>query len=150
MEQNRLVKLRLRRAGRKKMPIYKIVAADSRSRRDGRFIETVGQYDPNFHPAKVDVNENRALYWLKNGAQPTLTVRNLLSGKGLMLRHHLMKKGADEQTINAELSKWASLQESKLRKIQEKKLRRKEKKKKSASEPAATGGTEQAPAEQTA
>src|SRR5512139_806595 len=123
--------------GRKKMPIYKIVAADSRSRRDGRFIESVGQYDPNFHPAKVNLNEVRTLYWLKNGAQPTLTVRNLLSGKGLMLRYHLMKKGVDEQTISAELSKWASLQESKLRKIQEKKLRRKEKKK-SKSEPAAS------------
>ena len=119
------------------MPIYKIVAADSRSKRDGRFIESVGQYDPNFHPAKVDLNESRALYWLKSGAQPTLTVRNLLSGKGLMLRYHLMKKGADEQTITAELTKWASLQESKLRKIQDKKLRRKEKKKKSSSEPAA-------------
>ena len=129
-----MVKLRLRRMGRKKMPIYKIVAADSRSRRDGRFIESVGQYDPNFHPAKVDVNENRALYWLKNGAQPTLTVRNLLSGKGLMLRHHLMKKGADEHKINAELTKWASLQESKHRKLQEKKLRIKEKRKKAKSE----------------
>jgi small subunit ribosomal protein S16 len=134
-----LVKLRLRRAGRKKMPIYKIVAADSRSRRDGRFIESVGQYDPNFHPAKVDLNEGRALYWLKNGAQPTLTVRNLLSGKGLMLKYHLMKKGADERTIAAELSKWASLQEPKLRKVQEKKLRRKEKKKKASSESAPSG-----------
>jgi small subunit ribosomal protein S16 len=122
--------------GRKKLPIYKIVAADSRSRRDGRFIESVGQYDPNFHPAKVEVNENRAIYWLKNGAQPTLTVRNLLSGKGLMLRNHLMKKGADEHKLSAELSKWASMQESKLRKAQDKKLKRKEKKKKAAAETA--------------
>jgi small subunit ribosomal protein S16 len=120
--------------GRKKMPVYKIVAADSRARRDGRFIESVGQYDPNFHPAKVDLNESRALYWLKNGAQPTLTVRNLLSGKGLMLKHHLMKKGTDEQKISAELSKWESTQENKLRKIQDKKLKRKEKKKKASTE----------------
>jgi small subunit ribosomal protein S16 len=129
-----LVKLRLRRMGRKQLPVYKIVAADSRARRDGRFIESVGQYDPNFHPAKVDLNESRAMYWLKNGAQPTLTVRNLLSGKGLMLKYHLMKKGADEQKISAELSKWESLQESKLRKIQDKKLKRKEKKKKASKE----------------
>jgi len=134
--------------GRKKMPVYKIVAADSRSRRDGRFIESVGQYDPNFHPAKVDVNENRALYWLKNGAQPTLTVRNLLSGKGLMLRYHLIKKGADEQKITGELAKWASQQEPKLRKIQEKKHKRKENRKKAAAqppvhEPAATGSETQ-------
>lgn len=129
-----MVKLRLRRMGRKKMPVYKIVAADSRARRDGRFIESVGQYDPNFHPAKVDLDESRALYWLKNGAQPTLTVRNLLSGKGLMLKHHLMKKGNDEQKISAELSKWESTQENKLRKIQEKKLKRKEKKRKASTE----------------
>ena len=132
-----MVKLRLRRMGRKKMPVYKIVAADSRSKRDGRFIESVGQYDPNFHPAKVDLNENRALYWLKNGAQPTLTVRNLLSGKGLMLKYHLMKNGADESKIETELTKWASLQEPKLRKIQDKKFKRKEKNKKAKSEPAA-------------
>jgi small subunit ribosomal protein S16 len=120
--------------GRKKMPIYKIVAADSRSRRDGKFIESVGQYDPNFHPAKVDVNENRALYWLKNGAQPTLTVRNLFSGQGLMLKFHLMRKGADENKRDAELTKWASLQESKHRKLHDKKLKRKEKKRKAKSE----------------
>lgn len=120
--------------GRKKKPIYKIVAADSRSRRDGRFIESIGQYDPNFNPAKIDINENRTLYWLKNGAQPTLTVRNLLSGRGIMLRHHLQKKGADDEKINSELAKWSSLQESKLRNHQEKKLRRKEKSKKAKAE----------------
>ena len=127
--------------GRKKMPVYKIVAADSRARRDGRFIESVGQYDPNFHPAKVDLDEGRTLYWLKSGAQPTLTVRNLLSGKGLMLKYHLMKKGADEQKISAELSKWESLQESKLRKVQDKKLKRKEKRKKASTEQPAAEST---------
>jgi len=132
-----LVKLRLRRMGRNKMPVYKIVAADSRARRDGRFIESVGQYNPNFHPAKVELDESRAIYWLKNGAQPTLTVRNLLSGKGLMLKYHLMKKGADEQKISAELSKWESLQEPKLMKIQEKKLKRKVKNIKASIQPAA-------------
>ena len=131
-----MVKLRLRRMGRKKAPIYKIVAADSRARRDGRFIEAVGQYDPNAHPAKVELLEDRALYWLKSGAQPTVTVKNLLSAKGLMLKHHLAKKGAEETKIASEFAKWESLQESKLQRIQEKKFRRKEKKKKAAEKPA--------------
>lgn len=136
-----MVKLRLRRMGRKKAPIYKIVAADSRSRRDGKFIEAVGQYDPNVHPAKLEVSEERALYWLKAGALPTVTVRNLLSNKGLMLKLHLSKKGADETKIAAEFSKWESMQESKLQRINDKKLRRKEKLKKAAEKPAETTAT---------
>lgn len=131
-----MVKLRLRRMGRKKAPIYKIVAADSRSRRDGKFIEAVGQYDPNVHPVKLDLMEDRTLYWLKSGAQPTVTVRNLLSGKGLMLKLHLMKKGADETKIAAEYAKWESMQASKLQRIHDKKMRRKDKKKKAAETPA--------------
>ncbi len=127
--------------GRKKAPIYKIVASDSRARRDGRFIESIGQYDPNLNPAKVEILEDRALYWLKSGAQPTVTVRNLLSNKGLMLKHHLDKKGADETKIAAEHSKWESLQESKLQRIHDKKLRRKEKKRKAAEKPAEVAPT---------
>ncbi len=122
--------------GRKKAPIYKIVAADSRARRDGRFIEAVGQYDPNVNPAKLDIIEDRTLYWLSTGAQPTVTVRNLLSHKGLMLKHHLAKKGADGTKIAAELTKWESLQESKLQRMNDKKLRRKDKKKKAVEKPA--------------
>ena len=99
-----MVKLRLRRMGRKKAPIYKIVAADSRSRRDGKFIEAVGQYDPNVHPAKLDLVEDRALYWLKMGALPTVTVRNLLSNKGLMLKLHLSKKGEAQKKREVEKS----------------------------------------------
>ncbi len=133
-----MVKLRLRRMGRKKAPIYKIVAADSRARRDGRFIEAVGQYDPNVNPAKVELQEDRALYWLSTGAQPTVTVWNILSHKGIMLKHHLAKKGNDEAKIAAEFTKWESLQESKLQRINDKKLRRKEKKRKAAEKPAET------------
>jgi small subunit ribosomal protein S16 len=136
-----MVKLRLRRMGRKKAPIYKIVAADSRAKRDGRFIEAIGQYDPNLHPAKLEIIEDRTLYWLKTGAQPTVTVKNLLSGKGLMLKLHLSKKGADENKIAAEFAKWESLQASKLQRIQDKKLRRKDKKKKAAEKPAETTAT---------
>jgi len=122
--------------GRKKAPIYKIVAADSRARRDGRYIEAVGLYNPNVNPAKVDLAEDRALYWLTSGAQPTVTVKNILSHKGLMLKHHLKKTGADESKLTSEFAKWESLQESKLQRIHDKKLRRKDKKRKAAEKPA--------------
>lgn len=141
-----MVKLRLRRIGRKKLPLYKIVAADSRAPRDGRFIEAVGNYDPNNNPPMIDVKEERVLHWLKTGAKPTDTVKNLLSRKGIMLRHHLYKKGADENKINEEISKWSSLQEAKLQKMAEKRLRRKSSKKKKSAE----GEKPEQQAEQTA
>jgi small subunit ribosomal protein S16 len=128
-----LVKLRLRRIGRKKAPLYKIVAADSRAPRDGRFIEAVGSYDPGVNPAKIELQEERVFHWLKNGATPTFTVKNILSRKGMMLKLHLSKKGADVSKINDEYSKWSAVQESKIQKENEKKLKRKEKKKKAAA-----------------
>ena len=79
------VKLRLKRMGAKKRPFYRIVAADSRSPRDGRFIETVGTYNPIVEPAEIKVDEEKAIKWLNNGALPTDTVRNLLSKAGIML-----------------------------------------------------------------
>jgi small subunit ribosomal protein S16 len=128
-----LVKLRLRRMGRKKLSVYKIVAADSRAPRDGRFIESLGNYDPNTNPIGITVNEKRVMHWLKSGAQPTYTVKNLLSRKGILLKLHLEKKGADEHKINDELAKWTAMQELKLQRENEKKLRRKTKKKKAKS-----------------
>jgi small subunit ribosomal protein S16 len=127
-----LVKLKLRRAGKKKQPIYKIVAADSRASRTGKFIEAVGQYNPLVHPMVVTVNEPRLFSWLKRGAQPTDTVRSLLQRKGLWLRWGMMKKGADEAAIVAALEKWQSLQPERLQRIVEKKARRKAAKKKAA------------------
>lgn len=90
------VKLRLKRMGSKQKPFYRIVAADSRSPRDGKFIETVGTYNPIMQPAEVKVNEELALKWLTNGAQPTDTVRNILSQVGVMKKFHesKMKKEA--------------------------------------------------------
>lgn len=137
-----MVKLRLRRSGRKKAPIYKIVAADSRAPRDGRFIEAVGTYNPTSNPATVELKEERVFHWLKNGATPTFTVKNLLSRKGLMLKLHLTKKGADAAKISDETAKWSSLQETKLQRETEKKLKLKAKKKKAAAET----GTDTAPA----
>ena len=86
------VKLRLKRMGSKGKPFYRIVAADSRFPRDGRFIETIGTYNPTTNPASVSVDEELAMKWLKNGAQPSDTVRNLLSKQGVMKRLHDEKK----------------------------------------------------------
>ena len=83
------VKLRLRRMGKKKQPIYKVVAADSRSPRDGKFLETMGLYNPLTDPHTVDIKEDRALYWLNNGAQPTDTVKSLLRQKGITLKKRI-------------------------------------------------------------
>ena len=87
------VKLRLKRMGAKKRPFYRIVAADSRSPRDGRFIEQLGTYDPKTDPASVTLKEEEILRWLHNGAQPTDTVRNLLSKAGIMKKFTEEKQG---------------------------------------------------------
>jgi len=78
------VKIRLRRMGSHNHPAYRVVVADSRSKRDGRFIESIGHYNPLPDPAVVEIDEERALHWLKNGAQPTETVRSLLAQKGIL------------------------------------------------------------------
>ena len=85
------VKIRLKRMGSKKSPFYRVVVADSRSPRDGRFIETLGTYNPLLNPAEVSINEELALQWLANGAQPSDTVRNLLSQQGIMKKFHESK-----------------------------------------------------------
>lgn len=108
------VKLRLRRMGKKKQPIYKVVAADSRSPRDGKFIEAIGLYNPKTNPATVDIKEERAMYWLGVGAQPTDTVKNLLSNKGIILKRELKKKGLNEEQISAKLDEWNKIKEANL------------------------------------
>ncbi|MBQ7198547.1 MAG: 30S ribosomal protein S16 [Selenomonadaceae bacterium] len=87
-----MVKIRLNRMGAKRQPFYRIVVADSRSPRDGRFIEIVGNYDPTKNPAIVNVDEEKVMAWIKNGAQPTDTVRSLLSKKGIMKKIHEERK----------------------------------------------------------
>ena len=82
------VKLRLKRMGSKGKPYYRVVAADSRSPRDGRIIETVGNYNPTKNPAEVHIDAELAMKWLRNGAQPTDTVRSILSIEGIMKRFH--------------------------------------------------------------
>ena len=83
-------KIRLQRFGKKGKPIYHIVAADSRSKRDGRSIERIGSYNPNTIPAKIDINHARALYWVQVGAIPTDTARAILSYTGVMMKKHLL------------------------------------------------------------
>lgn len=90
------VKLRLRRMGAKKKPFYRIIAADSRSPRDGRFIEEVGYYDPTKVPADIKINEELALKWLNQGAQPTDTARSLFSKTGIMKKFHEAKNSKKE------------------------------------------------------
>ena len=134
-----MVKLRLRRGGKKKQPIYKIVVADSRASRVGKIIESIGSYNPLVYPMMIDVKETRLFTWLKHGAQPTDTLRSLLQRKGLWLKWSLIKRGMDEATIATELEKWQMLQAEKLQREAEKKARRKIalKKKAAASAPAA-------------
>ena len=91
------VKIRLQRHGKKGKPFYWVVAADARAKRDGRYLEKLGTYNPNTNPATVDINVDNAVKWLENGAQPTDTARTLLSYRGVLLKHHLnggVKKGA--------------------------------------------------------
>ena len=82
------VKLRLKRMGKKRHPFYRVVAADSRSPRDGRIIESIGTYDPNTNPATINIDTELAVKWIKNGAQPTDTVRSLLSKEGILKKMH--------------------------------------------------------------
>lgn len=88
-----MVKIRLQREGKKKAPFYHIVVADSRSPRDGRFIDTIGTYNPLTTPAEIKLNEESAIKWLDNGAIPTDTVKNLFSKAGIMEKYHNLKQG---------------------------------------------------------
>ena len=103
-------KIRLQRGGRKGYAFYRIVIADSRAPRDGKFTEKIGTYNPNTNPATVDLDFNRALSWVESGAQPTATTHNILKGEGVYLMKHLrggVKKGAfDEATAQKKFDAW--------------------------------------------
>lgn len=104
------VKIRLQRHGRKSYPYYHIVIADSRAPRDGKYVERLGSYNPNTNPATVQLDFDRALYWLNVGAQPTDTARNILSAEGVLYKKHLeggVKKGAfDEAEAEKRFNTW--------------------------------------------
>ena len=114
-------KIRLQRGGRKSYAFYRIGIADARAPRDGRFTEKIGTYNPNTNPATVDLNFERALYWVECGAQPTDTVRNILSREGVYLMKHLkggVKKGAfDEATAQKKFDAWKADKQKGLEKV---------------------------------
>jgi small subunit ribosomal protein S16 len=141
------VKLRLRRMGKKKQPIYKMVASDSRSPRDGKFLEAVGFYNPLTKPHTLELKEDRILYWLNVGAQPTHTVKSLLRQKGITLKRELMSKGFDEEKVKSELENWQKMKEAGSKKRTEKKLSKKAKAKQEA-EASADAVEKQTPAEE--
>lgn len=104
------VKIRLQRHGKKGKPFYWVVAADARSKRDGKFLEKIGTYNPNTNPATIELNLQSAVQWLHNGAQPTDTAKAILSYKGALLKHHLdggVRKGAlTQEQADAKLAAW--------------------------------------------
>lgn len=112
------LKIRLTRQGRKKRPFYHIVLADSRAPRDGKYIERIGIYNPVSNPATIEINFNRALYWVQQGAQPTDTCRTLLAANGVMYKKHLLegvKKGAfSEEEAETRFDAWKKEKEAKL------------------------------------
>ncbi len=104
------VKIRLQRHGKKNKPFYWIVAADSRAKRDGKFLEKLGTYNPNTNPASIELNIDHSVTWLQNGAQPSDTARAILSYKGVLLKHHLLggvRKGAlTEEQVEEKFNAW--------------------------------------------
>jgi small subunit ribosomal protein S16 len=109
-------KIRLQRHGRKGYAFYHVVVADSRAPRDGKFIERLGSYNPNTNPATIDLNFDRALYWVLTGAQPTDTARNVLSSEGVLMKKHLLdgvKKGAfNAEQAEVKFTAWKQSKES--------------------------------------
>jgi small subunit ribosomal protein S16 len=112
------VKIRLQRHGKKGKPFYWIVAADARAKRDGKYLEKIGTYNPNVNPAIIDLNVDKAVDWLQKGAQPTDTAKNILSYKGAMLKNHLVggvRKGAlTEEQAEAKFTAWLAEKAAKI------------------------------------
>lgn len=142
------VRIRLRRVGKKKMPMYHIVAADSRAARTGKFLEIIGRYEPLQNPMLISTKENRVLYWLNTGALPTQTVKSLLQRSGLWMKWTMMKQGADEARIAAEMEKWQMAQTEKRQRDEARKARRHaaRSKAKQTSEPQPAPAAEASPA----
>lgn len=134
------VRLRLTRMGRKKRPFYRIVAVDSRRRRDGKYLEKIGHYNPLTKPPEVVVDEAKALDWLMKGAQPTDTVRSLFRDFGIMMKFDLLKKGASPEKIDEEMKKVELLKKEKEEKSKD--AAKKAEPKPEAEKPAAEEKTE--------
>jgi len=129
--------------GKKKAPIYKVVAADSKSPRDGRYIEAVGFYNPNTNPMEISFKEDKVIKWLKNGAKPTETVRSLMKRNGILLKINMINKGYSDEKINEEMQKFTEQYKEKLEKEKARKERRKSTKKKKLKESKETKETKE-------
>jgi small subunit ribosomal protein S16 len=148
------VKIRLQRHGSKKRPFYFIVVADARAPRDGKFIQKIGTYNPLTHPATVLIDRQKALEWLNNGAQPTDTVRKILSTKGVLYLKHLLRGVGlglfDEATAMNKFESWYQDQESKFKARQEAAARERRERRRQAQQrparPAAPAAESEAPA----
>lgn len=125
-----MVRIRLARRGRKKLAVYDVVVADARAPRDGRFIEKLGTYNPLTVPAKIDLNNERAFHWLMQGAQPSDTVKAMLSYRGVMLRKHLqigvIKGALTQEQADAKLQDWLKSKEAKIQAASDKFVQGKE------------------------
>lgn len=167
------VKIRLARRGRKKLARFDVIIADARAPRDGRFIEKIGTYNPLTVPASIDLDEEKAFQWLMNGAQPSDTVKAMLSYRGIMLRKHLqigvIKGALSQEEADRKLNEWKQAKEAKIKgrvdklagdkeakakarkeaeaKIKEARAEAIRKKAEAAAATSATAGTEAAPAE---
>jgi small subunit ribosomal protein S16 len=113
-----MVKIRLARRGRKKLAMYDVVVADARAPRDGRFIEKIGTYNPLTNPASIEMKDDRAFHWLMNGAQPSDTVKAMLSYRGIMMKKHLqigvIKGALTQEQADSKLAEWVKSKETKI------------------------------------
>jgi small subunit ribosomal protein S16 len=113
-----MIRIRLARRGRKKMAMYDVIVANSRSPRDGKFIEKIGTYNPNSNPASIDLNDDKALDWLIKGAQPSPTVKAMLSYRGVLLKKHLqigvIKGAITQEQADAKFEAWKNQKEGKI------------------------------------
>jgi small subunit ribosomal protein S16 len=112
------VKIRLARRGRKKLALYDVIVTDARSPRDGKFIEKIGTYNPLTNPATINLNDQKAFEWLMNGAQPSDTVKRMLSYRGIMLRKHLqigvVKGAVTQEQADSKVAEWITSKEAKI------------------------------------
>lgn len=130
------VRIRLMRVGRKKNPQYRIVAVDSRKKRDGAYLELLGSYQPRFHPAKLEIKEDKILHWMQLGATPSDTVRTLLSRQGVLLRFDLLKRNAPAEKIAEATREWQ--EKAQQRAAREEQRGQRGRKKKAAPSPTTT------------
>ena len=144
------VRIRLKKLGRKKRPFYRVVAIDSRFKRDGREIERLGWYDPIQDNNSCNLNEERVLHWLNEGAKPSETVQGLFRRNGLSYKWHLSKQGLKDEDIEKLLEEWKEREKNRIELKKDKKIKKKELSAKGESEeaPAEEAKAEEAPAEE--